>query len=134
MSSLSGRVLLFVSLLLVVFFGLTIVALDIVFRDLSERGMRELLDAQLIALIAASDGDEDGRVRPSRPLGEPRFSQPGSGLYAQIRTPEEEVMWRSASALGESLEFKITVLKRLKSDPADKQGRHSFAKVLWGGK
>ncbi len=105
MASLSGRLLLFVSLLLVVFFSLTIFVLDLAFRDLSERSLRELLDAQLIALVAASDADETGRVQPSRLLGEVRFSQPGSGLYAQIRSAQGERLWQSPSALGVPIDF-----------------------------
>jgi two-component system sensor histidine kinase PhoQ len=105
MSSLSGRLLLFVSLLLVVFFGLTILVLDLAFRDLSERSQRELLEAQLMALVAASDADEAGWVQPSRPLGEPRFAQPGSGLYARIGTAQGERLWSSQSALGVSVDF-----------------------------
>ena len=46
MRSLSGRLLASVSLLLIVFFGLTIAVLDLLFRDLSERSIGELLDAK----------------------------------------------------------------------------------------
>ena len=45
--SLSTRLLASVSVLLVIFFGLTIAALDIVFRDLAERSMRDRLEVQL---------------------------------------------------------------------------------------
>src|SRR5690349_7514772 len=103
--SLSATLLISVSLLLLLFFGVTIAALDMVFRDISERSIRELLDAQLIALIAASDTDPLGQIAPSRQLAEPRLTQPGSGLYAQIRDAGGAVLWRSQSLLGTRVEF-----------------------------
>jgi len=100
MSSLSGRLLASVSLLLCLFFGLTIAALDLVFRDLSERSIGELLDAQLVALLAASETDDHGNVQPAGPLAETRLRQPGSGLYAVIRREDGTLIWRSPSLLG----------------------------------
>ena len=52
MASLSARLLLAVSLLLVVFFGATIVVLDLVFANAAERAIRDRLDVQLIVLLA----------------------------------------------------------------------------------
>lgn len=103
MASLSGRLLASVSLLLVLFFGLTIAALDLVFRDLSERSIGELLDAQLVALLAASETDDHRNVQPAGPLAETRLRQPGSGLYAVIRSEDGSVIWRSPSLLGQEL-------------------------------
>ena len=100
MSSLSGRLLASVSLLLIVFFGLTIAVLDLLFRDLSERSMGELLDAQLVALLAASETDDHGNAQPAGPLAETRLRQPGSGLYAVIRSEDGKLIWRSPSLLG----------------------------------
>jgi two-component system sensor histidine kinase PhoQ len=100
MSSLSGRLLASVSLLLCLFFGLTIAALDLVFRDLSERSIGELLDAQLVALLAASEMDDHGDVQPAGPPAETRLRQPGSGLYAVIRRNDGTLVWRSPSLLG----------------------------------
>ena len=82
MSSLSGRLLASVSLLLILFFGVTIAALDAVFRDLSQRSIGELLDTQLVALLAACEPDDHGNVQPAGALAEARLRQPGSGLYA----------------------------------------------------
>jgi two-component system sensor histidine kinase PhoQ len=100
MTSLSRRLLVPVLLLLCLFFGLTIAALDLVFRDLSERSIGELLDAQLVALLAASETDDHGDVRPTGSPADPRLRQPGSGLYAAIRRPDGTLIWRSPSLLG----------------------------------
>lgn len=121
MSSLSGRLLASVSLLLCLFFGLTIAALDLAFRDLSERSIGELLDAQLVALLAACEMDDHGNVQPAGPLAEARLRQPGSGLYAVIRTERGELIWRSPSLLGQELELAALVA------PGTRQlTRHAF--------
>jgi two-component system, OmpR family, sensor histidine kinase PhoQ len=105
MTSLNRRLLTSVLLLLLVFFGLTIFALDFLFRDLSERSLRESLDAQLVALIAASEPNSRGDVVPAGALAEARLRQPGSGLYAEIRTRQGDTLWRSQSSLGTEIDF-----------------------------
>jgi len=105
MRSLSARLLLSLSLLLLVFFGVTVAALTFVFRDLSERSLRDLLDVQVLALISASDVDASGRFNPPSGVLDTRYSTPGSGLYAEIRDSHANVRWRSPSALGTGIEF-----------------------------
>ena len=58
MHSLSRRLLVSVSVPLVVFFGVTIAMFDTSFRDLSERSLEALLNAQMVALIAAASLSE----------------------------------------------------------------------------
>ena len=55
MHSLSRRLLLAVSLPLALFFGVMMVVLDSGFRSLSERSLKELLDSQMVSLIASAD-------------------------------------------------------------------------------
>lgn len=105
MTSLNRRLLASVFLLLLVFFGITIAALELLFRDLSERSLHEYLDAQLIALVAACEPDDHGNVVPAGPPAETRLSQPGSGLYAEIRNSRNEALWRSPSVIGTELDF-----------------------------
>jgi two-component system sensor histidine kinase PhoQ len=105
MRSLSARLLLSLCLLLLVFFGVTIAVLDMGFRDLAQRSLRELLDAQVFALISASDVDSRGGISPPVALLDTRYSSPGSGLYAEIRDSRNHVLWRSPSAIGTGLEF-----------------------------
>jgi two-component system, OmpR family, sensor histidine kinase PhoQ len=62
--------------------------------------MGELLDAQLVALLAASETDDHGNAQPAGPLAETRLRQPGSGLYAVIRAEDGKLIWRSPSLLG----------------------------------
>lgn len=105
MGSLSGRLLASVSVLLLLFFAITVIALDLVFRDLSSRALRDRLDVQLVALIAASDESPGHGLTPARQLTDVRFSNPGSGLYGQILGAQAEVFWRSDSMTGTGLEF-----------------------------
>jgi two-component system, OmpR family, sensor histidine kinase PhoQ len=101
--SLSTRLLASVSALLIVFFGITIVALDLVFRDLSERAIRDRLEVQVIALLSSSEEDSSGGLRPERPAE--RFDNPGSGLYGEILRSDGYPSWRSNSLTGTGLEF-----------------------------
>jgi two-component system sensor histidine kinase PhoQ len=105
MTSLNRRLLTSVFVLLLLFFGLTIAALDLLFRDLSERSLRESLDAQLVALVAVCEPDDHGNVVPAGPLAETRLNQPGSGRYAEIRTRRGVILWQSPSVVGTEIDF-----------------------------
>jgi two-component system sensor histidine kinase PhoQ len=96
MPSLRRRLIMSVSVSLVLFFGITIGALDAVFRSLADRSLDELLDAQTVALIAATETTGAG-VTVTR-LADPRLATPGSGLYAAIDDGREG--WRSPSSVG----------------------------------
>jgi len=89
---------------LVLFFALTVFLLDMLFRHAAERSLREVLDAQMIALIAAADPDGPESVTPTATL-ETRLLTPGSGLYAEIRSASGESIWRSQSTTGTSVQF-----------------------------
>jgi two-component system sensor histidine kinase PhoQ len=102
--SLTRRLLLTVFTVIVVFFALTVTLLDYLFRQTSERSLRELLDAQMVALIAAADPDGPESVTPTAVL-ETRFDTPGSGLYAEIRSASGESVWRSQSTTGSDVQF-----------------------------
>ncbi len=100
MNSLSSRLLISVSVLLLIFFGATIAVLDRAFTEAGEQSRRDILDGHLVALLAAAEPDDTGNlVMPDR-LREPRFGRIGSGLYAELRDENSEVLWRSRSALG----------------------------------
>lgn len=105
MYSLTRRLLTWVSVALALFLGLSALALDAIFRDLAERSVRELLDAQMVALVAAVETDEDGRIRGASTQAESRLQTPGSGLYAEIRVRGGAQLWRSPSAAGTFIDF-----------------------------
>jgi two-component system, OmpR family, sensor histidine kinase PhoQ len=93
-----------VLVVLVVFFGLTVFLLDLMFRHAAERSLREVLDAQMVALVAAADPDGPEQVTPTALL-DTRFDTPGSGLYAEIRSGSGESIWRSQSTTGTAVQF-----------------------------
>ena len=115
--SLSTRLLASVSVLLILFFGITIFALDYVFRDLTTKAMRDRLEVQLISLITASEEDSSGGLRPSAQHVDAtaRFNTPGSGLYGEILRSDGYPSWRSISLTGTGLVFEA---------PAVIGGRH----------
>ncbi len=100
MSSLSARLLISVSVLLILFFGATIVVLDTAFRSAGEQAQQDILDGHLMAILAAAEATETGGLELPPDLQEPRFGAIGSGLYAELRDADGEPVWRSRSALG----------------------------------
>lgn len=100
MSSLSARLLVSVSLLLIFFFGATIVVLDSAFREAGEQAQEDILDGQLMALLAEADPNELGELVMPFELREPRFGNIGSGLYGALRDDSGTPTWTSRSSLG----------------------------------
>ena len=106
MHSLSRRLLLSVSVSLVAFFGVTIFVLDASFRDVSKRSLQDLLDAQIIALVAAAEPQPNGVFAPLARDLQSRLATPRSGLYAQIRSAHPAVpTWNSPSTAGADINF-----------------------------
>jgi two-component system sensor histidine kinase PhoQ len=101
--SLSRRLLVSVSVPLALFFGVMMLVLDTGFRALSERSMQELLDSQMISLIAAAEPQPSGGYAPAQNALDPRLATPRSGLYAQIRSQLHE--WQSPSTANASADF-----------------------------
>jgi len=118
MRSLSSRLLVSVSVLLLVFFGATIAVLDTAFSEAGEQARRDILDGHLVALLAAAEPDDDGDLMLPDRLREPRFENIGSGLYAELRDTNNGVLWRSRSALG------LEIPKGTTPEP----GNHLFAR------
>ncbi len=100
MNSLSSRLLVSVSVLLLFFFGATTAVLDRAFTEAGEQARQDILDGHLVGLLAAAEPDETGRLVMPERLREPRLERIGSGLYAEMRAIDGTVLWRSRSALG----------------------------------
>src|SRR5580693_365645 len=79
------------------------VVLDTGFRDLSDRSLRELLDSQMVSLIAAAEPQPNGGYAPAPHSLDPRLATPRSGLYAEIHSQHH--LWRSPSTAGLSSDF-----------------------------
>jgi two-component system sensor histidine kinase PhoQ len=98
--SLQARLLLAAMLVLMIFTGLTGLVLDKAFRQSAEAAMQDRLQGYLYALLAAVDVDANGIPRFSRNLPDARFEQPGSGLYAHVSRPDQDVALTTPSLLG----------------------------------
>lgn len=85
---------------MLVFLGLTVFALDAAFRNTAERAIEERLQMQVRALISAAGQDIDGHLIMPQQLPEARYSNPGSGLYAQVLDGNGDPLWRSPSTAG----------------------------------
>jgi two-component system sensor histidine kinase PhoQ len=92
-----------VSVPLALFFGVMMVVLDTGFRALSDRSVQEVLDRQMVALIAAAEPQPNGGYAPAPHTADPRLETPRSGLYAQIRSQQHT--WRSPSTAGLRSDF-----------------------------
>jgi two-component system, OmpR family, sensor histidine kinase PhoQ len=112
--SLSRRLLISVSAPLVLFFGVMMFVLDSGFRVMSDQTLQQLLDTQMVALVAASEPQPNGGYAPPEHEMDARLERPRSGLYAEIRSARSQ--WRSPSTAGLALDF----------GPALKQGERNF--------
>jgi two-component system sensor histidine kinase PhoQ len=99
------RLLLAASLVLTAFLGLTGLSLDKAFRYSAEEALKAKLQSSVYALLAAAVEDKEGRLTLPANLTDPRFNLPDSGLYAEVSSPQAAYQWRSASAVGRSLDF-----------------------------
>ena len=97
MLSLNLRVLIAASAILSSFFGLAGVTLDKTYRHSVEQGLEEQLQGYIYTLIASAGLDDKGRLTMPHAMPDRRFSDPNSGLYAQVRSNSSNWVWRSDS-------------------------------------
>ncbi len=60
--------------------------------------LRERMEAHVYLVLAASEVNQQGQLSVDEDLGDPRLTQPGSGIYAHVHDNDEH--WSSPSALG----------------------------------
>ena len=63
---------------LALFFGVMMFVLDTGFRALSDRSLNELLDSQMVALVAAAEPQPGGGYAPPNQDMDPRLTRPRS--------------------------------------------------------
>ena len=97
MLSLNQRVLIAASAILSSFFGLAGVALDQIYREDAEQALSDRLQGHVYELIAVADLDASGNLKMPVDVPDSRFSDPSSGLFAQIASNHRDWKWRSAS-------------------------------------
>ncbi len=98
--SLSFRLLATEGLVLAAFFALVAVVLEQNFRHSAEEALQERLKVQIYSLLSSAELNNAGELSLPANLPEPRFVNPGTGLYAFIQRPNKSLVWRSPSAIG----------------------------------
>lgn len=86
--------------MLAAFFALVAVVLEQSFRESAEQGLKERLQVQIYSLLSTAELKNSGDLSLPPNLPEPRFVNPGSGLYAFIQQPNKNLVWRSPSSIG----------------------------------
>jgi two-component system sensor histidine kinase PhoQ len=122
-----------VSAVLIVFLGLAGLSLDRLYRQQSENALRELLDAQMVALIAAAEPAAEPGTLSADGTTEPRLMTPGSGLFAEIRRADAAVVWRSGSTAGAFVDLtrKVPIGQVVYADMRSGQGEPLLG--IWRG-
>ena len=99
-NSLSLRLLLSAGFVLTLFFALVAFVLEQGFRESAEQALKEKLQIHIYSLMSVAELTEKVELSMPNVLREPRFSNPGSGLYASITQINNIFVWRSRSAVG----------------------------------
>src|SRR5262245_34834307 len=117
--SLRARVVLWVSVALVVLFAVTIVGLDIAFRESTERALLDLLDAHLDGLVAGAEAGPDREL--VMPIGnlDPEFQVANSGMFGAVFDADGRAIWQSLSLLG----------RDFPADELPESGKKHYAKL-----
>ncbi|GAB6142357.1 ATP-binding protein [Methylosoma difficile] len=98
--SLSFRLLATEGLVLAAFFALASLALEQSFLSSAEQSLRERLQIQIYSLLSVAEMNNAGDLKMPESFHEPRFANPGSGLYGFVRGNKNKLLWRSPSAIG----------------------------------
>jgi len=101
--SLSFRLSVSVGVVLTAFFALVAFMVEQGFKDSAEQALKEKLQIHIYSLISVAELTEMLELSMPNSLREPRFSNPGSGLYASITQVNNIFVWRSPSAVGMNL-------------------------------
>lgn len=100
--SLRLRLVLLATLVLMVALGLVGIALNAANERSAVSALQGRMESSVYLVLAAADVDDAGRLVMQPDLGDPRLSQPGSGIYVHLHggVPEGIDHWNSPSALG----------------------------------
>jgi two-component system sensor histidine kinase PhoQ len=86
------------ALVLTLALGLVGLTLAAAYERSAIAGLQERMESWAFLVLAAAELDESGRIQVSEDLGDPRLSQPGSGIYALLQGADQ--YWSSPSSLG----------------------------------
>lgn len=101
--SITVRLIVATSIVLVAFLFVTAVALERAFEQSQRQAIQLRLEGYFYSYLQGSDIGRDGSLILPEVLPEQRFDRPGSGLYAAVRG--DDFSWASPSMLGRTLPF-----------------------------
>lgn len=104
-TSLRNRLLISAFCVLIIFLGLTGAALENAFQRSLEDSIEQRLQAHVFTLISATNISDDGGLTFAENLPDVRFNTPGSGLYAEVWSPQQQKKWRSLSLFEQNVAF-----------------------------
>ncbi len=99
-NSLSFRLSISSAFVLTAFFYLVTFVLEQSYRESTEKALKEKLQIHIYSLLSVAELVDNGELKMPTILREPRFSNPGSGLYATIKQADNVLKWRSLSTVG----------------------------------
>ncbi|MEW9898802.1 ATP-binding protein [Chitinivorax sp. PXF-14] len=116
------------TIVLLVFMVLTALTLEKAFRESAIEARHERLIGQLYLLLGAAELDPKGHIEMPPQLNEPRFSSPGSGLYANIADLNADTEWQSNSTVGLDIPFERALVpgEQIFTERRDKAGKPFF--------
>jgi two-component system sensor histidine kinase PhoQ len=82
---------------LTLLFAVTVIGLDAAFRRSTERAIEEILQVQLLGLIALAETDDFGNLTLPTEAINPQFEVADSGLYGVLWDSDGNAAWRSLS-------------------------------------
>ncbi|WOX06282.1 ATP-binding protein [Microbulbifer pacificus] len=124
--SLSGRLSLMATLVLLVFLVVLSGVLERAYRTSLDEAKARELQAYIYTMLVVAEPDGDGLHLPFN-LGEQRFNQPDSGLIGAVMDARGRVIWRSQSAVS---------LPNFSAMPLPlplRQGQQAFAEIRLPG-
>jgi len=89
------------ALILVLALSMVGLALSAANKRSTEAALQERMQSWAYLILAAAEPDAHGRIQISKELGDPRLSQPGSGIYGLLQGKDQ--YWSSPSTLGAQL-------------------------------
>jgi len=101
------RLVALAAIVMVISLGLVGLALDAAFYRSSEAGLEARMEPLVYLILAATEAEDDGSVSVADDPGDPRLSQPGSGIYAYVQGAGD--YWSSSSLLGMTLPELATI-------------------------
>jgi len=130
--SLSFRLLTSEGLVLAAFFALVAVVLEQGFRESAEEALKERLRIQVYSLLSSAELKDNGELSVSPNLNDPRFTNPGSGLYGFIQQSNKKLVWSSPSAIGLDPPPLPEIAPGESAFTLEKRNRYAFHyRVIW---